>query len=366
MASLLEASLQRDINHIRSKVKRMGTLAEGALSASLHALTEKDRQLAYSVILRDRYIDELEQELDRLCQEFLVRHQPVAGHLRFVFAVIKINNELERIGDYAESISRHFMAMSDIKPQQSYDNVFEIANYSIPMLRNAVKSFIEENPELANKTMEMEDKVDNIRWSLTRELRHQYEDGEISLKDFPSLMNIINRFERVADRACNICEDVLYMCTGEYIKHKGKEIFKVLFVDERDSCRGQIAQGIGNSLGVERFKFFSAGISPHPVDPKTVQLMADKGIDISSDTSKHLNQILELENYQIFVSLCKEAEESFPPPPTKMISIHWEIEDPSRLEGSEVEIHAAYDHTYQVLYSHIKDLVEAILWNDIK
>jgi protein-tyrosine-phosphatase len=66
------------------------------------------------------------------------------------------------------------------------------------------------------------------------------------------------------------------------------------------------------------------------------------------------------------VSLCKEAEEAFPPPPTKMISIHWEIEDPSRLEGSEVEIQTAYEHIYQVLESQIRDLVEAILENDIK
>jgi phosphate transport system protein len=366
MTSRLEATLQRDIDRIRSKVKRMGALAEGALRASLHALTEKDRQLAYSVILRDRYIDELEQELDRLCQEFLIRQQPVAGHLRFVFAVIKINNELERIGDYAESIARHYLTLSDLGPQASYDKMVEIANHSIPMLRNAVQSFAEENPKLAKKTMDMEDKVDNIRWSLTRELRYLYKDGELPLKAFPLFMNIINRFERVADRACNICEEVLYMCTGEYIKHKGKEIFKVLFVDQRDSCRGQIAQGIGNSLGSERFKFFSAGISPHPVDPKTVQLMADKGIDISRQRSKHLNQILGLENYQIFVSLCKEAEEAFPPPPTKMISIHWEIEDPSRLEGSEVEIQTAYEHIYQVLESQIRDLVEAILENDIK
>lgn len=366
MGSRLEATLQRDIEQIRSKVKRMGFLTEGALSASLHALMEKDRQLAYSVILRDRYIDELEQDLDRLCQEFLVRHQPVAGHLRFVFGVIKINNELERIGDYAESIARHFLTLSDIEPQPSYENIVKIANHSIPMLRNAVLSFAEKNPQLAKATIEMEDKVDSIRWSITRELRRLYEDTELPLKAFPSIMNIINRFERVADRACNVCEEVLYIYTGEYIKHKGKETFKVLFVDERDACRGQIAKGIGNALGLGRFKFFSAGIAPHSVDPKTVKFMADKGIDVSQQTSKHLNQILELEDYQIFVSLCKEAEEAFPPPPTKMISIHWAVEDPSRLEGSEVDIQSAYEHTYQVLDSHIRDMIEAVLDNDIR
>jgi len=364
MGSRLEESLQRDIDKIRSTVLRMGTLSEGALRASLHAMTEEDRQLAYSVILRDRYIDELEKELDRLCQEFLIRQQPAAGHLRFVYAVIKINNELERIGDYAESIARHFLTLSSQDPQPTYEQIVEIAHQSIPMLRNALQAFADRNPELAKATMELEDNVDTIRWKITREFRQLYKEKRLRLKSLPSLMNIANRFERVADRACNICEEVLYMCTGEDIKHKGKEIFRVLFVDERDACRGQMAKSIGDSIGHERFKFFSAGVDPHPLDPRTVEFMAEKGIDISQQTSKYLNQILELEDCQIFVSLCKEAEEAFPPPPTKMISINWEIEDPSRVTGSEEEIRAAYEHTYRILDAHIRDLVEAICGND--
>ena len=365
MGSRLEESLQRDIDQIRSKVIKMGTLAEGALRASLHAITEADRQLAYCVILRDRYIDELEMELDRLCQDFLVRQQPAAGNLRFVYAVIKINNELERIGDYAESIARHFLRVRSVDPQPSYDKMEDIAQKSIPMLRNAMQAFAERDTDLAKATMDMEDKVDDIRWDIHHELINLHEDGKLPSEVLPSLMTIVTRFERVADRACNICEEVLYMCTGEDIKHKGKEVFRVLLVDERDACRGQMAKGIGNSLGLERFQFYSAGMAPQPIDPKTVEFMAEKGIDISEQTSKYLDQILDLENYEIFVSLCKEAKECFPPPQSKMISIHWEIEDPSRLDGSEQDIRTAFEKTYNILDSNIRDLVEAILGNNI-
>jgi arsenate reductase len=211
----------------------------------------------------------------------------------------------------------------------------------------------------------MEDKVDRIRWTITDELVQLHEESKLPSEAFPALMIIANRFERVADRACNICEEVLYMCTGEDIKHKGKEIFRVLFVDEHDACRGQMAKAIGDSLGLARFRFSSAGISPRPVDPQAVHFLAEKGIDISHQTSKYLNQVLDLEDYQIFVSLCKEAEEAFPPPPTKMISIHWEIEDPSRQKGSEGKIQARYQKTYEILTSHIRDLVEAVLGNNI-
>jgi len=366
MKSLIEQTLQRDIDEIRLTVNKMGTLVEGALRASLHVLTEKDRQLAYSVILRDRYIDELEQELDQLCKEFLVRQQPAAGHLRFVYAVIKINNELERIGDYAESIAHHFLRLNSIDPKFDYDSIINIAHLSIPMLCNAIQAFSERDPSLAKATMAMEDNVDNIRWSITHEYSQSLQSETFSTDIFFSIMNIVNRFERVADRACNICEEVLYMCTGENIKHKGQEIFRVLFVDDRDSCRGQIAKGIGNALGLKRFKFYSAGIDPQTVDPRSIQFMAKKSIDISQQIPKYLNQILELEKYQIFVSLSKEAEKAFPSPPTKMISILWELEDPSRLKGSPEEIENAYEHTFAVLDSHIRELVEAIINDDFK
>ncbi|MGD8774531.1 MAG: phosphate signaling complex protein PhoU [Syntrophobacterales bacterium] len=364
MPSRLEESLQRDIDQIRSKVIKMGTLAEGALRASLHALTESDRQLAYSVILRDRYIDELEMELDRLCQEFLVRQQPAAGNLRFVYAVIKINNELERIGDYAESIARHFLRLRSVDPEHTYEKMEDIAKKSIPMLRNAMQAFADRDTELAKATMDMEDKVDDIRWDIHHELVRLHEDAKLPSELLPSLMTIVTRFERVADRACNICEEVLYMCTGEDIKHKGKEVFRVLFVDERDACRGQMAKGIGNSLGFERFRFYSAGIAPQPINPYAVEFMAEKGIDISKQPSKYVDQILDLEDYQIFVSLCREAEEYFPPPQSKMISIDWEIGDPSQIEGSEEDIRAAFEKTYNILDSNIRDLVEAILGNE--
>jgi len=365
MSSRFDESLKRDVEQIRLAVIRMGTLVEGALRASLHTLTENDRQLAYSVIFRDHFIDELEMELDRLCQEFLLRQQPAAGHLRFVYAVIKINNELERVGDYAESIARHFLSLSSLDPQPSFQIIEEIAHQSIPMFCNALQAFADRDPQLAKATMEMEEKVDNIRWVTTNQMNALLEGCKLPSETFQSLMIIANRFERVADRACNICEEVLYMCTGETIKHKDKDAFRVLFVDEHDACRGQMAQGIGRSLGLERFRFESARISPKPLDPRAVRIMAEKGIDISQARTRYLNQIVNLKDYHIFVGLCKEAEEAFPPPPTKMIDVHWEIENPSKLKGTEEEIRAAYEKTYEVLESHIKDLIEAVVGKNI-
>src|ERR1043165_9249788 len=127
----LEETLQRDADRIRRKVREMAGLCGMALEGCLSALSDKNRQLAYSVIIRDQRIDELEKEIDRLCLEFLVRQQPVAGTLRFAYVTIKINSELERVGDYAESIARQILALSGLEVTIPIERFAAIANLAI-------------------------------------------------------------------------------------------------------------------------------------------------------------------------------------------------------------------------------------------
>src|SRR5207249_4692672 len=157
MRSHYEETLQRDIKAIQAKVTKMAQLDERALRDSLKALVERNRQLAYAVILRDQYIDELEKEIDRLCLEFLVRQQPVALHLRFAYATIKINLELERVGDYAESIARQILKISSMNITFATERFVEIADLSVPMLRNAVLAFVTQDADLARDTMVTEE-----------------------------------------------------------------------------------------------------------------------------------------------------------------------------------------------------------------
>src|SRR5436190_7827245 len=142
MPSHYEESLERDIARIRGKISEMGYLAEEALSADIRAFATRDRQTAYAVILRDRRIDELEKELDRLCLEFLIRQQPVARHLRFAYTTIKVNLELERIGDYAESIARQILKLSSMGITIPLEKFQRLAGLAIPMVRDALKAFI--------------------------------------------------------------------------------------------------------------------------------------------------------------------------------------------------------------------------------
>jgi protein-tyrosine-phosphatase len=177
-------------------------------------------------------------------------------------------------------------------------------------------------------------------------------------------MTIANRFERVADQAKSICQEVLYISTGEYAKHRGAEVFRVLFVDEHNACRSQMAEGIGNALGQPKFIFGSAGLEPWRVDKTALTFLKEKGVDISRNSSRSIEQVPNFDHYQVLVALAEEARRIFPPPPTKVVCLDWSIRDPSKVTGSADEIRAAYEETYTFLRAHIQDLVEAILGDE--
>jgi phosphate transport system protein len=365
MATHFEQSLQRDIDRIRTKIGHMASLAERALRDCMKALAEKNRVLAYSVILRDQRIDELEKEVDRLCLEFMVRQQPVAGTLRLAYATIRINLELERVGDYAESIARQILKLTSMDVDIPVGRFEEIANLSIPMLHDSVKAFVDQDAELARQTTATEELVDTLKSRLNADLMKLNRENKVPFESLNALMMIARHFERVSDQAQNICTEVLYMCTGEYSRHKGSESTRVIFVDRHNSCRSQLAEAIANSLNQPLFIFASAGLEPTGVDPRTIAFLKEKGLDVSRHTSKPIEQIPNLDHYQIIVALAKEAEKIFPPRPNKTVCLDWSIEDPSKMQGTPAEIKAAYETTYQFLRSHIEDLVQAVLGDKV-
>ena len=361
MATHFEASLERDINRIRSKITEMSERAERALQDCLKAITDSNRQLAYAVILRDQYIDELEKEVDRLCLEFLVRQQPVGRTLRFAYSTIKVNLELERVGDYAESIARQLIKLTHLPVEIPRDRIIELAERSIPMLRDAIKAFVDQDEALAARTIEIEDTVDLLKSRLNKDLVALYRESKIPFEALNPLMMITRRFERVSDQARNICMETLYMCTGEYSKHQGTEVFRILFVDEHNSCRSLIAEAVANALNQPRFLFTSAGLEPHPMSAETAAFLKGRGHDVSHLLPKAVHQVPNLDHYHVIVALSPEVKKAFPQKPRKVIYLDWSVNDPSATEGTPEQVTAAYQEAYEFLRSHISDLVQAIL-----
>ena len=205
-----------------------------------------------------------------------------------------------------------------------------------------------------------------MRGDLDAGLLQLFQSGAIPLTALNPLQTIARRFERVADQAKNICEETLYMCTGQYMKHRGAEVLRILFVDENNSCRSQMAEGIANTIKRNGFVFSSAGLEARALDWRTVEFMKEKGIDISQNKSKSVNQIPNLDHYHVIIALATSAKKVFPPPPTKTVGLDWNVEDPSRLPGSLSDVRGAYEETFQYINTHVRELVQALVGQDGK
>ena len=248
----------------------------------------------------------------------------------------------------------------------SLDGFNELANLAIPMLHNALQAFVYKNPSLARTTMASEPRVNQLRDRVNADLLQWQLQGRLPLEALNPLMTVARRFERVSDQATNICEEALYFVTGEYMRHLPRRgEFRVLFVDETNGCLSRIAETAGNRLASSRFSFGSAGLTVGPVDPRTLWFLSEKGVDISQQGSRTVEQVAELDQVQVIVALCKEAEKTFPQQrPSKTLGLHWLVPDPSKARGAPEQVAAEYERAYQTLTQHIRDLVQAILGDD--
>ncbi|MBN1759075.1 MAG: phosphate signaling complex protein PhoU [Chitinispirillaceae bacterium] len=351
-----EESVNRDINRIRERIIEMAQCTETSLRDIITTCIEHNHTLAYGIILRDQYIDEKEKEIDRLCLEFIVKQQPVAQPLRFAFSAIKLNMEIERVGDYAESMARHLLKFGDWPSDEVRNLIIELAETAISMFHDAIQSFTEESIELARKTLATEDNVDKLRDQCINFLLSTPPNNIPLL----SLLNVVRRFERVADQAQNICMEVLYMLTGEYLKHPGSEAYRVLFVDEHNSIRSRIAESVANGLNMDRFIFSSAGVDPKPINQRTIDFLKEKGFDISKNAPRALAQIPNLDYYHIVVVFASEAKGIFPRQPRKTIFLDWEIDVPSLSKDNDETIAAGYENMFTFIKTHVTNLVNAI------
>lgn len=178
------------------------------------------------------------------------------------------------------------------------------------------------------------------------------------------MLNIVNRFERVADQARSISQETVYVATGQYAKHKGSDVYRVLFVDDANSCTSPMAEVIGNALEQPRFVFSSAGIEPaEAVDGATTFFLQQKGLHIGRHQPRSVEQVPHFEHYQVIIALSERARRAFPPPPNRTVCLEWLLPDPSKVSGRAEDVEAALEQARQCLDAQIRDLVQAILGN---
>jgi phosphate transport system protein len=355
LSSHLEQQLQRDIDQIRDKVRLLADLTLRALEDSVAALTQRNVKLANEAILRDSRIDDLESAIDAMCVEFMVRHIPVAKHLRFAHSVAKIVVELERIGDYAESINRRAVLLALAPAVPDLTKFADLANVSIEMLKQSVRAFLDEDEVLAERTRQLDARANSLHQDIYYDLSSRVPSTTEDLSMLFALLTVANRFERVADQAKNICYEVSYIVTGVSVKHKLRSDVHILFVSEYGACRSLMAECIGRSIAGDRFAFASAGIKPQAADPDAVALLTTRGMRAEAKQPRALADFADLSGFKAVVAIGPEAAVAVP---TKLafhtIRLEWDVKKPRDLAGD------GYAAVFDDLLARITELIRAL------
>lgn len=215
----MERHFEQDLERIRVTMLRMGGLVEEMIQSAVKALIERKSDIARRVIEGDREVDLLEVEIDELCHAVLARHQPTAGDLRFLVAVMKIIADLERIGDSAVNIAQSVEMLNQEPPLKPYIDLPRMSALVREMVRDSLDSFVRKSSELALSVCSRDDSVDALYKQLFRELLTYMIEDPKNVSRSLHLLLIARNLERVADHSTNIAEDVIYYVEGRDIRH---------------------------------------------------------------------------------------------------------------------------------------------------
>jgi phosphate transport system protein len=211
---------QRQVNTLKKVILGLGTLVEEKVADAIRAIESRDTALANRVIESDDEVDKMELEVEEECLHTLALHQPVAFDLRYVIAVLKINNDLERIGDLAVNIAEQAVFLANEMPLD--DIPFDLpgmAGTVRRMLKQSLDALINIDPELAQRVRESDDQVDAIHREMYQAIESGMRENPHRIEQYIHLLNVSRQLERIADHSVNIAEDVIYMAKGEVLRH---------------------------------------------------------------------------------------------------------------------------------------------------
>ncbi len=214
---------KKEIEKLKKLIMNVCASVEENFQKSVVAVRERNEQLAQSVVATDRLVDIREVEVEEECLKILALHQPVAADLRYVIAVMKLNNDLERIGDLAANLSEHAIELSRAK-QAGVDYDFaEMAKKVKDMLQKSIESLVNMDAALAKEVLASDDEIDNMNRKVYEYIHKTAQEKPQEIAVLLRLLSVSRTLERIADYTTNIAEDVIYMIQGRIIRHQGKK-----------------------------------------------------------------------------------------------------------------------------------------------
>ncbi len=215
----MERHFDRDLEELKSRLLAMAGLAERAVHQAVHAVLDQDAALAERVLKEEEAINELQIEVDDRVTRLLALQQPMAVDLRFILAVSRINNDLERIGDQAVNIAQSAQRILRHPRVKPYVDLPRMSGLVEEMVRDSLNAVVQRNVELAKAVLTRDDQVDQLRDQIFRELlTYMMENSSVIFPAF-ELILVAKNLERIGDHATNIAEDVIYMVAGRDVRH---------------------------------------------------------------------------------------------------------------------------------------------------
>ena len=212
--------LEREINKLKHNVLTLSADVENSIYEANNALTQLDVNRAKKVIATDDAIDQREVDIEEECLKLMALHQPVAGDLRLVIGLLKMNNELERMGDLAANICQYIIKIAKFESVEISPKFNRIFTETRKMVRDSLDSLVNSDGELARKVCMNDDIVDQINIEIIEEVQDQIKRNPDKTRSLLLLISITRSIERIADYATNIAEDVIYMVNGQIVRHR--------------------------------------------------------------------------------------------------------------------------------------------------
>jgi len=212
--------LQRDLDSLKKNILTLGGRVEDAINKSMRALDQRRPELAEEVIEGDREIDRREVDIEQECLKILALHQPVAGDLRFVVTALKVNNELERLGDQAANIAIRTRYLATHDPIEVPVDLNRMVETIRSMVQGSLDALVNQDPKQARAVIDQDAEVNEIHETMFQALQNIMAEDSDTIERAIHTLFVSRYLERMGDLTKNICEDVVFLVEGEVVRHK--------------------------------------------------------------------------------------------------------------------------------------------------
>ena len=216
----MHRNFHREINKLQQRLLTMSSMVEDRVRKACSVIESEDIELSRKIISSDWQIDEMEIEIEEECLKIMALYQPVAKDLRFLVTVIKINNELERIGDYAVQIAKRVKRLSDFERPQFSFNFQEMTDKVVRELQTSIDALVQQDVMVAKRIFILDQDINDMRSTAYKMIVQEMQRSPEHAAAFLNLYLVVRHLERIADRATNIAEDIIYMVEGEIVRKK--------------------------------------------------------------------------------------------------------------------------------------------------